>query len=598
MPTPEAAAGQANEDRGSVDGVDGLRALSDWCMEQMGDLEAARSNWNTHNQEIAERLLPHRAHFTTGTSGVGYKTRGEKQTSKIYEARPAQALSRYVSIMDSMLTPQAQRWHGLRSPDEDLHDDQEVKEGLDTIAKYLFRVRYRYQSGFAYSVAEAYEENGAFGTGILYLGQDDFGLPYYRAIPLSEAYLAADDYGRIDTLFRVYPMYARNIAKKYPAAVGRFPPALKEAIEKQPRKEFNIVHAVFPRADRDIGKLDKQNMEVAEVVLFKDDGTVLDVSGYREFPYAISRFATSSGETYGRGPAAILLPDVKMVNEMAKENIVATHQRNRPPLLAFRRNAMARFSMVPGKLNYGALDKEGRALVKPLETGADPNAGDAAIDRRMSTIDEGFFVSIMRVLSEHPNMTATQAMIIAQERGFEIGPRISRQQSEAHGPMITREIAILQRNAYISREMIPEQIAEREGEYDIHYTAPINKLQEQGQDGVAISRTLEMVGSMAEADPGVLDHYDMDEVARMIPEINGAPAKILRTIDEVEAKREARAQEMAQQQQMAAAPGLAAAAKDGAQAADIAGVDLAGMTQNGLLPEDAGEGQDGGAFGA
>ena len=41
---------------------------------------------------------------------------------------------------------------------------------------------------------------------------------------------------------------------------------------------------------------------------------MLDEGGYRTFPYAISRYVTAPGETYGRSPAMLALPSIKTLN--------------------------------------------------------------------------------------------------------------------------------------------------------------------------------------------------------------------------------------------------------------------------------------------
>ena len=63
-----------------------------------------------------------------------------------------------------------------------------------------------------------------------------------------------------------------------------------------------------------------------------------------------------------------------------------------------------------------------------------------------------------------------------------------------------------------------------------------------------------------------MDNFDNDEAARELVDANGAPLKILRPKEQVEAMRQARQQAQAQQAEMAAVQQMAAAAKDGAGA--------------------------------
>ena len=45
--------------------------------------------------------------------------------------------------------------------------------------------------------------------------------------------------------------------------------------------------------------------------------TLISESGFESFPYMVSRYVTAPREVYGRSPAMLALPDIKMINEMS-----------------------------------------------------------------------------------------------------------------------------------------------------------------------------------------------------------------------------------------------------------------------------------------
>lgn len=530
-------------------------------LDRASDLMSSRSVWDEHWQEIAERILPRQAEFNT------VRTPGEKRTQKIYEAQPALALERFASAMEAMLTPRGSKWHRLRFPVHELNERQSVKEWFDAVNEVLFRTRYRASANFASQQHENYMGLGAFGTAMKWIGEDEIGFPTYKSLPLAQTSIAENHHGRVDTLFRKYRMAARNIPKRFPEAES-----LPEKVEKaKPDETFTVIHAIFPREERDPNKIDAKNMEFASVYVLQEEEFLLLESGEPEWPSPVSRYVTAPSEIYGRSPAMTVLPDIKMINEMAKEVIVSTHLRNRPPLASWKDGSLKKVMLKPGYNNRGAIDKEGRQLVKPLELGADPQVGDIGIERRLNTINDAFLVNLMRVLTEHPDMTATQALMLAQERNTVMGPTMGRQQAEDLGVMIHRELEILRRNGHIPEPPpeVQEAINEGADAYEIEYDAPINRAQ-KADDGMAIQRAIESVIPLAEIRPEIMDHYDTDEIARMMPDIWGAPAKILRELEEVTDIRGERAEQMAAMQMAEAAPGLAKAAKDGAQAQQIA----------------------------
>jgi hypothetical protein len=51
-----------------------------------------------------------------------------------------------------------------------------------------------------------------------------------------------------------------------------------------------------------------------------------------------------------------------------------------------------------------------------------------------------FLVSLFKVLSEHPNMTATQVIELVNEKGMLVAPTLGRQHTEYVGGMVEREL--------------------------------------------------------------------------------------------------------------------------------------------------------------
>jgi len=63
-----------------------------------------------------------------------------------------------------------------------------------------------------------------------------------------------------------------------------------------------------------------------------EERVVLDEEGYQTFPYAISRYVVAPGELYGRSPAMLVLPSLKVLNE-EKKTVLKQGQRVVDPVL-------------------------------------------------------------------------------------------------------------------------------------------------------------------------------------------------------------------------------------------------------------------------
>src|SRR5208337_2132594 len=161
---------------------------------------------------------------------------------------------------------------------------------------------------------------------------------------------------------------------------------------------------------------------------------------------------------------------------------------------------------------------------------------------------------------EHPDMTATQALLLAQERGILLTPGLGRQQSEFLGVLIQREIEILARAGQLPP--MPPELVQAGGMIEIEYSSPLNQLQ-KAQDGVGIMQTFQQFAPLAEAGhPEVFDIFDPEATARELADINGVPAHILRSPEEMQALAQQKAQQANAQMMIQAAPQAAAAAKD------------------------------------
>lgn len=139
-------------------------------------------------------------------------------------------------------------------------------------------------------------------------------------------------------------------------------------------------------------------------------------------PYCIARYYKSPGETYGRGPGMTALPDMKVLNEMNKETLIGAQLANRPPVLVADDGALDAFSLVPGSINSGAVSAQGNPLAVPFNTGAQPQLGLEMMDQKRQLINDIFLVTLFQILVQNPNMTATEAMLRAQEKGQLLAP--------------------------------------------------------------------------------------------------------------------------------------------------------------------------------
>ncbi|MDA0241484.1 MAG: portal protein [Proteobacteria bacterium] len=159
-------------------------------------LRADRAVWDSHWQETAERVLPRAAEFTARSQ------KGAKRSQKIFDSTAQLALERFASAMESLLTPRSSRWHALKVSLPELDRIDAVRRYFEAVEDVLFLQRYATSANFASQQFEIYLSLGAFGTGALFVNEVPGEGLRYRAVHLSEIFIAENEAGRIDTIFR------------------------------------------------------------------------------------------------------------------------------------------------------------------------------------------------------------------------------------------------------------------------------------------------------------------------------------------------------------------------------------------------------------
>ena len=178
-------------------------------------------------------------------------------------------------------------------------------------------------------------------------------------------------------------------------------------------------------------------------------------------------------------------------------------------------------------------------------------------------INDAFLVTLFQILTENPQMTATEVLERTREKGMLLAPTMGRQQSETLGPTIDRELDILAQQRLLPPQ--PEVMIEARGEYEIQYDSPLSRAM-RAEEASGLFRTLEFANAYAAqtGDVSIYDHLDTDEAMPEIMAINGVPEKWRRSADDVEMIRDSRARQAEAQENIAAAPGAAQLIKAGA----------------------------------
>lgn len=505
-------------------------------------------------EEIASILVPNYVNtFFYGS----YNWPGQKKTQRQVDSNGQLALNRFTAILDSLLTPRNMFWHGLDPEWDYLKKDRTAKAWYDQVRDIIFKQRYAATANFASQNQQVWQCLGAFGTGAnfvdaLYTHDGRRGLRY-RAIPPGELFIRENHQGMIDSFFRWFRLTPRQAYKAYG---DKIPSRLKAALDQGNETPYNFIQYVYPRdEDYDPYALDQRRMLWCSHTICVEAEILVKDSGYNTFPLAVSRYEQAPGEVYGRSPAMMVLPSLKTLNAQKATFLKQGHRASDPTILTVDDGLMD-INRTPGGTIAGGMSADGKMLVGILPTG-NIQINEKMMDAEKALIADVFLVTLFQIMTETPQMTATEVIERTNEKGILLAPTVGRQQSEYLGPLIDRELDLLSQLRLIPPP--PPIVREARMAYSPVYTSPISKAM-RAQEAAGFMRTIETVKELVNitGDPSLLDTFNFDHAVPAIADIQAVPTAWMATKKEVFMKRQMRAKAQQQKAQMDSLPGQAA----------------------------------------
>lgn len=386
--------------------------------------------------------------------------------------------------LHGMATNPAMKWFSLRlvsskviqqdGSQTDLNEVPEIQKWMAHVEDVMWQRLYQPGTKFTTALHEAYLDLGAFGTEILFVGQRDDGGLLFEPRPLSECVIDENVDGKVDTVFRKSTYTVRQMVQMAKQEGWKISDKVRELYADQKYDDTVIViHAVYPRADRDVKKKNVDNMPYASCYFEHEACHLLKMGGFPEFPYLVARWSKYSGEKYGRGPGMTALPDVKMLQAMYMTVIKTAQKIADPPFWMRDDGVIGQQRTIPGGVNVFRGNPSEGIMFMPVNGNALPITLEMLEDVR-NRIRTTFFVDVLQMVGD-AEMTATEVMQRTAERMRLLGPLVGRLESELLGPLVDRVFGILMR-----MKLLPEPPKEIQGqEFTVEYVSPVATAQKQ-----------------------------------------------------------------------------------------------------------------------
>jgi hypothetical protein len=505
--------------------------------------------YHQHCEDLARVLLPARLGF------ISQVYDGDRRSEDIYDGTGMQAARSLANAVDGMLWPDGEQPFFLEPVDDDIHDDEEVRTWLADSEQRMLDAFENPKARFRQSRGESNLDLVTFGGAHIFVGEAASRTHLlFQTLHPKDAVPLFDDEGNPNGMFRKHKFSLRQAIDRF--TKEKLSPQLQEKCkEREPKYDecFEFLHCVVQRKEAPRGAMLARNLPYTDIWLEVDTAHIVQEGGFHEFPFACPRWDTSSGDTTGRGPGMIALPDANTLQAMEETLLIAGQRAAAPPLLAPNDGAFDAANTFPDGISYydvALAQALGTIPIQPLETGAKMPIVLEMQDKKREQVWAAFLRNVLNLPVDGPQMTAEEIRARREEIMREIGPVFGRLDTDNKAPQVERAFMVMMRAMQFLP--IPDVLQGRQIRF--RYSSPVKKLRKMIEAATAAAfyrERAEMV--KLTGDPSHLDIVDTDALGQFQAEANNIPNIIIRSPQKIEEIRQQRqqAQQEAQQAQMA-----------------------------------------------
>lgn len=397
-------------------------------------------------KEVSNYLLPRKGLYSS-EGQMPHNKKLPQRYKNILNPAATRALRLLGSGMQGGLTSPSRPWFKITTEDPGLYSIEDVAVWCQIVEDLMYSVFAG--SNFYSSVHTIYQEEAGFGQGVLFEEEDPNTVVNFTVSPPGEYCIASNNRGMVDTLYRRFFWPACKIVETF----GRenCSDDIKQAYSKPGSyfKLFEIVHIIEPNIGRDTTKIDNKNMPYSSAYFeYKKTDKLLGKKGYIEKPFMVPRWSFEHPEAYGGGPGFDSIGLIKMLQAMEKTSVKACDKQVDPPL-RIPSKWHKKANMLPGGHNYTDTNDPKESIGKLYDINFDISHVEAKIERYQMLVERMFFMDLFILITERPEMTATEVLERKEEKLTLLGPTIENQIHELLDPVIQRTFGIMERYGMI-----------------------------------------------------------------------------------------------------------------------------------------------------
>ena len=532
--------------------------LVDKILSHFESLQAIRKPWASTVEDVLKYIVPGRSSMQVTTDINTYtidkdSMDGTARTSSYLMAN---------GLLGNVCSQRA-RWFKLTPELPQYGKIPGLNQWLDTVQDTFYHIM---GTGNFYAGAwQVFLDASHSGLGSMFIGEDKIEKTMnFRAFAPKGSYISTNADNKIDTYFHHFTLSGRDIVAEYGKDVD-LPEDFINHTNSKPFQRYEIIHAIFPRKDRDIYKIDSLNKPYASVHVLKGKNIILRESGFDSFPMSIFRYSYDSEEIYPHSPSIDGFPDIQRLNRISQSTTNLAQLVAQPP------------TIVPSEM-YNQYKLEPNFKIKGYDMSRIPqfmNVGQGypvGKDREefyQQIVKEHYFTNFFMMLaaSSDGQMTATEVLERQGEKATVIGGMVSRLTKEFLDPIFDRMFVIAARNDWIPKP--PEELLARGIDISVDYLGPLAQAQKRYLKLEGPMSSLQNFLPLMQAYPEMRDILKPYELGKQILIEGGMPASVLNDEKDYAAMQQQKQQQAQQAQQAEVIAQQAKAMKDGSKAPEL-----------------------------
>lgn len=536
----------------------------------IGQLKDQRNSFDPLYKELADYIDPARGQFN-----ISDHNKGDRRNRNIIDSTATFASDVLGAGLTSGIASPSRPWFKLTTPDPDLAEFGKVREWLQAVQEIMTTSHNR--SNLNSTLPVAFKDCGIFATSPFLVSEDFTGnVIHTTPFDVGTYYLGEDPYGRVNTFAREFRMTVQQLVDMFGEKKdgkydwSNFSQTVKDDYERgNTEKWIEVVHVVCPNRNWDSKQRQSKFKKFASVYYEKNRSTVDEVflreSGYDLFPILGLRWGGKAMDVYGTScPGMMSLGDIKQLQHGELRGAEAIDKMVRPPMKGSSLIKTTGANLVPGGMTWVDETQPGGDLLEAAYTVNYPfNQVEAKQQQIRNRIEAAFFKNLFLMLSndQRSNITATEINTRYEEKLVMLGPVLQQFNTDGLDPFID-----LSFEYHLRQGKLPPPPEELRGQQlKVEYISVIAN----AQKAIGINsddRFLNTLITAAKFDEGVRDKVNLDEYMTGYADKLSINPRVIRSDEEVQSIRQARAQAAQQQMQAEAMQQSARAAKDLSQA--------------------------------